>query len=134
MHVAIFSEPYLSLVLSGVKTVESRFSRNRCAPFGEVASGDVILIKQVSGPIRGVVLARKAWSYKLTSEPLNRLRERFGEGIKADDAFWEAQADAEYATLIELDCPAPIEPFEIDKRDRRGWVALHSNQTDLIFS
>lgn len=134
MHVAIFSEPYLSLVLSGAKTVESRFSRNRCAPFGEVASGDIILIKQVAGPIRGVVLARQAWSYKLTSQPLGRLRQRFGDGIKADDAFWEAQADAEYATLIELEFPAAIEPIAIEKRDRRGWVALHSNQPDLIFT
>lgn len=32
IHLAIFAEPFLSMVLSGEKTVESRFSRNRCAP------------------------------------------------------------------------------------------------------
>src|SRR4029077_16030744 len=50
-------QPFLSLVLNGPKTVESRFSRNRCAPFGEVEGGDIILLKEVSGPIRGIGLA-----------------------------------------------------------------------------
>ncbi|RBP05022.1 hypothetical protein DFR50_1376 [Roseiarcus fermentans] len=36
IHLAIFAEPFLSMVLSGEKTIESRFRRNRCAPYGEI--------------------------------------------------------------------------------------------------
>ncbi len=57
IHLAIFSEPYMSLVLSGEKTIESRFSRNRCAPYGEIGDGDIILLKEVAGPICGLVRA-----------------------------------------------------------------------------
>lgn len=133
IHLAIFSEPFLSMVLSGEKTIESRFSRNRCAPYGEIGDGDIILVKEVAGPICGVALARRTWCYDLTTEPMDRIRNRFGAGICADDAFWTARADALYATLIELDVPASIAPVSCDKRDRRGWVSLRSRQLTFAF-
>ena len=134
IHVAIFAQPFLSLVLSGEKTIESRFSRNRCAPYGEIGDGDIILLKEVSGPIRGLALARQIWCYDLGAEPLDRIRHRFGAGIGGDDNFWALRADALYATLIELDAPASILPVRCDKRDRRGWVSLRSRQMTFDFA
>lgn len=134
VHVAVFSEPFLSLVLSGKKTVESRFSRNRCAPYGEVSDGDVILIKQVAGPIRGISLARRSWYFDLVVEPIDRIRYRFGTAVCADDAFWSTRTDAAYATLIELDATTEISPVRCGKRDRRGWVSLRSPQLGFDFA
>lgn len=134
IHLAIFSEPFLSMVLSGEKTIESRFSRNRCAPCGEIGDGDIILLKEVAGPICGLVLARRTWCYDLTCEPIDRIRSRFGAGIGADDAFWSSRSDALYATLIELDTPASIAPVSCEKRDRRGWVSLRSRQMAFDFA
>jgi hypothetical protein len=134
IHVAIFSEPFLSMVLSGEKTIESRFSRNRRAPYGEVDGGDIILVKEVAGPICGITLARRTWFYCLAVEPIDRIRARFGAGIGGDDAFWVSRADARYATLIELDAAAAVAPVSCVKRDRRGWVSLRSRQMgfDLV--
>jgi hypothetical protein len=134
LHVAVFSEPFLSLVLCGQKTIESRFSRNRCAPYGEVRDGDIILMKEVAGPIRGVALARRSWCYDLVAEPLERIKNRFAAGICADDAFWAARAGALYATFIELDSAASLRAVRCDKRDRRGWVSLRSRQLAFDFS
>jgi len=134
LHVAVFSEPFLSLVLSGQKTIESRFSRNRCAPYGEIYEGDIILMKQVAGPIKGIALARRTWCYDLVAEPLERIRNRFAAGICADDSFWAARADSLYATLIELESAASLAAVRCDKRDRRGWVSLRSRQLALDFS
>lgn len=128
IHLAIFAEPFLSMVLSGEKTIESRFSRNRCAPYGEIDDGDIILLKEVAGPICGLALARRIWCYDLGIEPLDRIRHRFGAGIRGDNEFWSSRADALYATLIELDAPTTIAPVNCDKRDRRGWVSLRSRQ------
>lgn len=133
IHVAIFAEPFLSLVLAGKKTIESRFSRNRCAPYGEIGDGDIILIKEVAGPICGVALAKRTWCYDLGSEPIERIKDRFGAGICAGDEFWSSRADALYATLIELDATASIAPIRCDKRDRRGWVSLRSRQLTFDF-
>ena len=126
IHVAVFSEPFLSLVLSGEKTIEFRFSRNRCAPYGEIGDGDIILLKAVGGPIRGVTLARRAWCYDLSAEPIARVRDRFGEDICADDAFWASRADALYATLIELAATAPLDAVRCNKRDRRKRRPAHT--------
>ena len=133
IHVAIFTEPFLSLVLSGQKTVDSRFSRNRCAPYGDIGDGDIIFVKEVGGPICGVALARRSWCYDLLTEPIERIRERFGMSICADDNFWASRADAFYATVIELDAAAPIAAVRCDKRDRRGWVSLRSRQLTFDF-
>ena len=134
IHLAIVAEPFLTMVLSGEKTIESRFSRNRCAPYGEISDGDIILLKEVAGPICGIVLARRTWCYELTAEPIDWIRQRFGAGICADDEFWDSRANALYATLIELDAPAPIAPVNCDKRDRRGWVSLRSRQLSFSFA
>lgn len=133
IHLAIFGEPFLTLVLEGRKTVELRFSRNRCAPFGEVDDGDIILIKQVAGPICGLALAKRAWFYDLAAEPLERIRSRYGEEICADESFWSARCDATYATLVELSETVTIAPLSCDKRDRRGWVSLRARQRAFAF-
>lgn len=133
IHVAIFAQPFLSMVLSGEKTIESRFSRNRCAPYGEIDDGDIILLKEVAGPICGLALARRIWCYDLGTEPIDRIRHHFGAGICANDEFWTSRADALYATLIEIGSPASIEPVSCNKRDRRGWVSLRSRQMAFDF-
>ncbi|MGE0847736.1 MAG: hypothetical protein AB7L41_15830 [Flavobacteriaceae bacterium] len=134
IHLAVFAEPFLSMVLSGEKTIESRFSRNRCAPYGEIGDGDIILLKQVAGPICGLALVRRCWYYDLATEPIDRIRLRFGAGIAAADDFWAAREDAHYATLIELGAPTAIGPVACEKRDRRGWVALQSRQMTFAFA
>src|SRR6202035_5734171 len=54
IHLAVFVEPYLTFVLEGKKTIDSRFSVNRHAPFEQVKNGDLLILKQSSGPICGV--------------------------------------------------------------------------------
>jgi hypothetical protein len=131
IHLAIFSDPFLSLVLAGRKTVESRFSRNRQAPFGEIRVGDVILIKQKAGPIRGLALAKQVLFYDLTAQSLARIRQWYGDALGVDEAFWASRSHSAYATIIELAEAAAIDPLSCDKRDRRGWVSLRSRQLAL---
>jgi hypothetical protein len=131
LHLAVFTEPFLSLVLSGQKTLESRLSRCRIAPFDAISPGDVILVKAAGGPIRGVALAQRIWFFDLSSSPIRTLRERFGHGICADEEFWDRKHDAAFATIIEIAEPVSIEPLDCDKRDRRGWVTLRSRQSQL---
>lgn len=87
----------------------------------------------MAGPVLGIALARRVWCYDLVTEPIGRIRARFGAGIRADEEFWSSRSDALYATLIELDAPAAIAPVNSSKRDRRGWVALRSRQLSFDF-
>jgi hypothetical protein len=131
LHLAVFTEPFLSHVLDGRKSIDSRFSRVRCAPFEQIDEGDIILIKQAGGPICGLVLARHAWFYELDKSIFNRIREDYGKTICADEVFWHSRRNASYVTLIDLAEPMAIPPTPCAKRDRRGWVPLRPRQLPL---
>jgi hypothetical protein len=47
-HLAVMTGPYLDRLLDGTKTIESRFTRHRIAPFGQVHSGDVCMCRKPS--------------------------------------------------------------------------------------
>jgi hypothetical protein len=133
LHLAVLAEPFLSFVLNGRKTIESRFTRTRCAPFDRIRQGDIILLKQVSGPVCGLVLAKQTWFFDLHHQPIQTIREQYSGAICADDAFWGLKRGAAYATLIELAEPVSIDAIPCNKRDRRGWVALTPPQMSLAF-
>jgi len=133
VHLAVFAEPFLSHVLSGRKTLESRFSRCRISPFDEISPGDVILMKEVAGPIRGLALAQYTWFFGPRSSSIGTLRRRFATGLCADDGFWEEHRDAVFATIVQVAEPTEIAPLDCEKRDRRGWVTLRSRQSQLSF-
>ena len=124
VHVAIFSEPFLSYVLAGTKTVDSRFSKHRIAPYGDVVAGDIILIKQASGPVVGVCSAERVWYYEMDRNTMIDIRYRFGALICADEDFWHSRSERAYGTLILLKDVRAIAPFSVDKKDRRGWVTV----------
>ena len=131
LHLAIFAEPYLSRTLRGEKTIESRFSQVRCAPFETVTDGDILLMKAVSGPICGLVVIKQAWFFDLTHRPLHQIRAHFGDGMCADDDFWATKCDASFASLFQLSDPIAITPLPFQKRDRRGWITLRGRQMTL---
>lgn len=128
-HLAVMHEPYLSYILAGRKTVESRFSRYRIAPYGQVGQGDVLLFKLVSGPVSAVARVADASFYKLDPATWASIRGRFSTALCADGRFWEDRQYASYATLIRIACAMPIEPLSLDKRDRRPWVVLTQQAT-----
>jgi hypothetical protein len=125
IHLGIFVPPYLDLILAGTKTIESRFGRQRCAPHGQVSSGDLLLLKAAAGPIRGMCRVAETWFFDLSVTSIGEIRERFGTGIcPVDDTFWETRASATLATLMRVEHPIPLPAYSISKRDRRGWVTI----------
>ena len=134
IHLAVFVEPFLRYVLDGSKTVESRFSVNRCAPFGKVNHGDVMLLKRTGGPVIGIALVETVWSYHLDEPSLAFIRKRFAKALRAEDPeFWEQRRVARYATLIVLDLVQALKPLKWEKMDRRGWVVVRSAKQLSLF-
>jgi hypothetical protein len=134
IHLAVFVEPFLGYVLDGSKTVESRFSVNRCAPFGRVSQSDVVLLKRAGGPVVGIAQVRAVWSYHLDKSSLRLIRKRFAEALHAQDpGFWEQRREATYATLMSIEHVLGLKPLEWKKRDRRGWVVIRSMGQPSLF-
>jgi hypothetical protein len=124
LHLAVLVEPYLTFILEGRKTIESRFSLRPMPPFGSVAAGDIVLLKESGGPVVGAFTATAAWDYRLDPDSWHELRRDFAVALCVQEGFWEERKAAEYATLIQVAEPRSLSPISIPKRDRRGWVVL----------
>lgn len=127
VHLAIFVEPFLQYIIDGKKTVESRFSVNRIAPFNKIFRGDIIFLKKSGGPIVGFCFVEDVWFYQLKPSTWKDIRKNFEAALCAQDPlFWESRKHASYATLIKLGEFQTLPPIKFKKKDRRGWVVLKS--------
>jgi hypothetical protein len=125
-HLAVMTGPYLRALLDSRKTIESRFTRNRVAPFEQVTSGEVVFFKPAAAPVAAAGFVTDALHIRLADVPLTEIARRFGESIApADQSFWVDRAEAKFATLLTMGEVIAIPPMTIEKRDRRGWVVLN---------
>ncbi len=132
IHLAVFVEPYLEYVLDGSKTVESRFSKARRAPYKQVDVGDLVLMKKSGGAIVGAFEVAQVWSYVLDTNSWGEVRSNFTQALRAQDpTFWRTRAGAQYATLMRVCNVRRFEPCNIPKRDMRGWVVLKGRMEAL---
>ena len=129
-HLAIFKGHGGELILTGQKTIESRFSRAKIAPFGQVASGDLVYIKPSGKDIIGQFRVKKVIFYNgLEVEDVREIKERYGERIAMEDSYWEKKLNSKYGTLIFIGESSRFitSPVKIPKKDLRGWVVLEND-------
>ena len=125
-HLAVFTQPLFQFVLDGKKSVESRFSVTRCAPYSQITKGDVVFVKESGGPVKAVAEVGSVWFYQLNPKELELIKKRFGRSLCVDDVFWQVKAGSLYATLMWFSKVREIEPICCEKKDRRGWVVLRN--------
>lgn len=102
-HVAIVRGPYLRMILAGTKRVELRLTRRAVPPWGRLAEGERVYLKQSGGPYRAVTVAARVEQVEITGERVfAALRARAEPLVHGGEAFWEARRAARYATLVTL--------------------------------
>jgi hypothetical protein len=124
IHLAVLIEPFLGYILQGKKTVESRFSRHRIAPYQRIERSDVVLLKATAGPVVGCFTAAWVKCLELDEGTLADVRARYSEAICADDDFWQTRSERRYVTLLGVQDPRALPPVKVSKSDRRGWIVL----------
>lgn len=125
IHLAVMVQPYLSLVLEGTKTIESRYSINMVSPYKKVKKGDIILLKKSGGDAVAIFEAGDIRCYQLKcKKDLFLIKEEFNDRLRIDDDFWEEKSNAKYATLVDIGKLLQIPRFRINKTSRLGWVTI----------
>lgn len=133
-HLAILSKGWIEQILDGKKTIESRFSKNRCAPFSKINEGDIVYMKESGGPVKGMFSVAEVETFEnLTKEQIRGIDGDaeyhfgiFGQGVH----HWshcDKWYSSKHATLIHItDVVAFEEPYPLPfrKRDQRAWVVL----------
>ncbi len=129
-HLAILKQPYLDYILSGQKTIESRFSRLKSAPFGVIKAGDIVLLKESGGKVKGEFEVDKVLFFEnMSIFDLCEIRKYENELCSyLEEDFWISRGAAKYASLIWVKNVKSYKvPYAYSKKDRRGWVVLKSN-------
>lgn len=124
-HLVILKKPYLEMILSGEKTIESRLTRARTHAFGRVHAGDKLFLKVSAGPVCATATAAEVKYYPtLTPAGIAQIKRRYGKAIGGSDALWDQMMDRQCGFLVWLTDVQPIEPVRIEKKDWRAWVVL----------
>ena len=133
-HLAILKKGYLAGVVAGLKTVELRLSKARTAPFGRIAKGDRLFLKESAGPVVArAAVDRVVECENLTPAKIASLQKRYNKYICASDAYWSLKSECKYASLIWLRDVKPIKPRRIEKHDQRAWVILSEDENFGLF-
>lgn len=122
VHIAIMHQPFLRYVFEGQKTVESRFSLHKIAPYQKVQTGDVVFMK--AGPVVGCFTVAWVKYFDLGEYPIEEIEKQYGDGICGDAEFWKVKSNKRYATLIGISDVQQLTPRQFEKHDRRAWVSL----------
>ncbi len=124
-HLVILKKPYLDAILSGQKTVESRFTKTRRPFFGRVGKGDEIFFKVSSGPVCATATIASVKSFEnLTPQKIADTKDEYNHLICGSEEYWDSRADCKYGVLVWLKGVCATEPVRIDKKDWRAWMVL----------
>lgn len=137
IHLAIFSEPFLSLIYNREKKIESRFSINNISPYGRVKRGDIVVIKESGGLVTGIFITGEVIFYRISSRnKLSKIEEKYSNAICAfhDQDFWKKRVKSKFVSMIEVGKIKKLTPFKTDKNDRTAWVVLRQGIDNDLFN
>jgi hypothetical protein len=133
-HVAIMKKSWklIPKILSGEKKLESRWGVNKCIPWGKVNKGDTIYFKNSGEPVTLKAKVQKIQEFGNLNPPkVRKIFEQYGgkDGIAIGDLestiTWAKKK--RFCTLIYLENPQLVKPFNIDKSGfgaPAAWVTI----------
>lgn len=137
-HLAILTPGWIELILDGSKTIESRFTKVRCAPFGKVHEGDTVYLKESGGLVKGMFTVAKVETFEnLNLHEIHDLYQKHKKAIFAQSFPIKVSGlpisydppekwlTARHATLIHVSDPVAFDdPFAYRQKGRSAWLVL----------
>lgn len=118
-HIAIMKKSWglIPKILSGEKSIESRWYKTRRAPWNAIAPGDTVFFKNAGEAVTAQATVAGVRQFALHgAADAAAIIKKFGKAIclvEDDPKKWKPLP--RYAILIFLKDPNPVRPFAIDK-------------------
>jgi len=131
-HLAILSKKgdWLAKILSGEKTIESRWYKHKKGPYGTIKAGDTIYFKESGEPVTAKARVEKALFFAdLYPATIQKILDDYGKQICLQNYTLEAYKRTNYVTLVFLVDVKAIEPFKINKKGyglMAAWITVDS--------
>ena len=128
-HLALFTPGYIDLILQGYKSIESRFSKIRCAPYNKVEKGDVVYMKEIGGAIEGIFSVGGVETYtNLKPFDIIHIDNEHRYNIFYDHEFYhhlDRWNECKYATLMRIGKYIKLfKPAYCENKGRSAWKLL----------
>ncbi len=128
-HLVILKRFYLDMILSGRKTIESRFLKTRRRFFDRLDAGDILFLKESSGPVCGKAKVAAVKKFEnLQPSRIKKIKEQYNQSICGTEEYWKSKLSSRYGILVRLADIERIEPVNIRKSDWRSWVILEKGK------
>ncbi len=118
-------------ILSGEKTIESRWYMMKVAPRNTIQSGDTVYFKDAGQMVTASATVAKVLQYDhYTDEELHEILNTYADGIafhSSLDEVYQWAKSKHYCILVFLKHPKKITPFAIDKKwygMMASWITL----------
>jgi len=134
-HLAILDKKrnLLAKILSGEKTIESRWYKLKKTPYGTIKAGDKVYFKDSGEPVTAVATVEKARFFGgVDAATIRKILADYGKQICIKNYDLAAYKGINYVTLIFLKNVKPVEPFNINKRGygvMAAWITVDSIKT-----
>ncbi len=128
IHLGVFSEPCLRYMLEGKKTIESRISKKKIAPYQKITKDDIVVVKKSGGGVVAYFTIKEIKFINLNEISINEIKNKYNKELCVSEEFWEQKKDSSYATLIFIDRLVKLEPFKVNKRGMQTWIVLDNKE------
>lgn len=140
-HVAIMNPAWklTSKIISGEKTIESRWYKNKSAPWGKIKAGETVYFKdsgkkiQIMAQIKGIEQFEN-----LIPKKVKEILDEYGAavGITKNQIalYYNLFKDKKYCILIFLNKVQKVPPFQINKKGfgaMSAWICVENIATIL---
>jgi len=131
-HLAILDKKrkLLTKILTGEKSIESRWYKSKVAPWGNIKAGETIYFKESGDPVRAKAQIAEVMQFFLPQTDIPDLLEKYAEHICFSSPMLELIqwcSQRKYAILLRLKNVELIEPFEINKKGfglMTAWITV----------
>src|SRR3989344_3426476 len=129
-HVAILSKKkkLLNKIISGEKTIESRWYKFKRDPWNKIKAGDIIFFKDSGEPVTVKADVDRVLQFDLEHKKKEEIMEEFGKAIGHKEKYvFPKDYDKKYCILICLKNVKEIEPFGINKNGyglMSAWICV----------
>ncbi len=126
-HLGIFVEPYLTYMLDGEKTIESRFSKKMIIPWNKIALDDIVFVKKSGGDVLAYFKIKDLQFINLDEYSIQDIKKKYSKELCVNNEFWELKKDSKYATLIFIKEIVKIKPIKVTKKGMNSWIKIKKN-------
>lgn len=131
-HLAILSKRLnvLNKIISGEKTVESRWYEFKKSPYKIAIAGEVIYFKESGSPVCVKAKIDKTLFFEnLNPEKIRDILSHYQKQIGVDMSYFEEIKNKKFCSLIFLKDIEKIAPFQINKKNygiMSAWITVNS--------